>query len=86
MARADLLALKPETIAALANMGLVKRALREIAAGEGPALEEDATGVVTGTSKDGIVTKLAPGVRLADAPARVGRRRGARHRGARLDH
>ncbi len=80
MARADLLALKPETIAALANMGLVKRALREIAAGEGPALEEDAAGVVTGTSKDGSVTKLAPGVRLADAPCSCGAVAVCRHR------
>ena len=42
--RADLLALTPEKVAALANLGLVKRAQKEIAAGQGPRLEEAADG------------------------------------------
>ena len=40
MSRKDLLALTPEAVAALANLGLVKRAQREIAEGNGPVLEE----------------------------------------------
>ena len=68
MSRPDLLALSPESIASLANLGLVKRALREIAAGEGPVITEDAAGVVTGTFNDGVVAKLVPGVSLRETP------------------
>ena len=68
VSRADLLALTPASVAALANLGLVKRAQREIAAGEGPELAEDDAGVVTGRFKDGVVTTLVPG-----ADSRTGR-------------
>ena len=64
MSRADLLSLTPASVAALANLGLVKRAQREIESGKGPALAEDDSGVVTGTFEDGIVTKIPPGVPL----------------------
>ncbi len=70
--RADLLALSPESIAALANLGLVKRAQKEIAAGQGPALEEDDAGVVTGRFADGTVTRLVPGKPLREAPCSCG--------------
>jgi hypothetical protein len=74
------LALSPEGIASLANLGLVKRAQREIAAGEGPALEEDAAGVVTGTFNDGVVARLIPGRSLRDAPCSCGAVTVCRHR------
>src|SRR5262249_22441884 len=62
--REDLLALTPEKVTALSNAGLVKRALRELEAGQGPRLEEDAKGVVRGTFPDGVVATLPPGVLL----------------------
>ena len=80
MSRSDLLALTPASVAALANLGLVKRAQREIEAGKGPQLEEDASGVVTGTFEDGIVTKIPPGVPLRDAPCTCGSTTVCRHR------
>ncbi len=80
MSRKDLLSLTPESVAALANLGLVKRAQREIAGGTGPSLEEDEAGVVTGTFPDGVVTKLPPNVLLRDAPCSCGATTVCRHR------
>jgi hypothetical protein len=80
MSRADLLALTPESLAALANVGLVKRAQRELAAGEGPAVSEDADGVVTGTFKDGIVARLVPNKTLKETPCTCGAAGTCRHR------
>jgi len=65
--RADLMALTPETVASLANLGLVKRALKELEQGKGPTLLESDEGVVRGTFEDGIVTELAPNRSLKDA-------------------
>ena len=42
MTREDLIALTPDVLAALSNRGLVKRATREVDAGERPVLTEDA--------------------------------------------
>lgn len=78
--RADLLALTPEKLAALANAGLVKRAQRELERGQGPRVEEDAAGVVTGTFADGVVAALPPGVALGDAPCSCGAVGACRHR------
>ena len=78
--RADLLALTPATVTALANVGLVKRAQREIEAGAGPALEEDAAGIVTGRFADGTVTTLPPNVALHAAPCSCGAATICRHR------
>jgi len=78
--RQDLVALTPEKVAALANMGLVKRALREIEEGKGPALDEDSSGVVSGTFADGVVATLPPGVLLRDAPCTCGAVSVCRHR------
>ena len=64
--RADLIALTPEAVAALANVGLVKRAQKEIEQGKGPALVEEADGTVVGTFDDGVVAKLPPGKLLRD--------------------
>lgn len=75
-----MLALEPASVAALANLGLVKRAQREIAAGQGPELEEDDAGVVTGRFTDGVVTKIPPSVLLRDAPCTCGATTVCRHR------
>ncbi len=64
--RADLVALTPEALAALANVGLVKRAQRELDQGKGPRLEESADGTVTGHFDDGVVTRLPPNTTLRD--------------------
>ena len=80
MSRPDLLALTPEAVTALANAGLVKRALREIAEGQGPRLDEDAAGVVAGTFADGVVAKLVPGKTLKETPCTCGAANVCRHR------
>ena len=77
--RDDLAALTPETVAALANLGLVKRALKEIEAGKGPTLAE-ADGTVVGTFEDGVVAKLPVGVPLKDAPCTCGAAGACRHK------
>lgn len=78
--RADLAALTPEAVAALANLGLVKRAQRELAEGKGPALEEDEAGTVTGASPDGAVVTWPPGASLRDARCTCGAPGACRHR------
>jgi hypothetical protein len=78
--RADLLALTPEAIAALANLGLVKRAQREIAEGKGPALAEEDDGTVVGTFADGVVARLLPGKAMKDSPCSCGAASVCRHR------
>jgi hypothetical protein len=64
MARADLLALSDETLAALSNRGIVKRSVREVGDGKGPAIDEAADGTVTGRFADGTEVVLAPGATL----------------------
>jgi hypothetical protein len=73
--RADLLALTPESLALFSNAGLVKRAQKEVDSGAGPTLDEDASGTVVATSKDG---RPHPG----DPPARCARRLPHDRRGA----
>ena len=80
MTRPDLLALAPESVAALANLGLVKRAQREIATGQGPKLEEDASGVVIGRFDSDVETRVPPGVPLRDASCSCGAKTVCRHR------
>lgn len=67
MARADLLALTDDGLIQLANAGLVKRALREVAAGQGPALAEAADGTVEARFPDGTLTRLGPGRQPGEA-------------------
>jgi hypothetical protein len=67
MARADLLALTDDTLSALANRGIVKRSVREVAEGKGPSVAESADGTVTGTFPDGTEVVLAPGATLERA-------------------
>ncbi len=66
--RSDLLHLTEDDLVTLANRGLVKRATREIEAGQ-PSFEvsEDDQGNVTVRWSDGVETVLPAGVALADA-------------------
>lgn len=61
MARPDLRALTDDGLIQLANAGLVKRALREVAADQGPDLAEAGDGTVEARFADGTVTRLGPG-------------------------
>ncbi|MFI1518781.1 hypothetical protein [Kitasatospora cineracea] len=63
-ARADLLALDADTLAALANRGLVKRAARELDSGAGASVSLDAAGEVTAAFPDGSRAALPAGVPL----------------------
>jgi hypothetical protein len=72
VSRADLLALTPEAVATFANVGLVKRAQREIAEGAGPALHEESDGTIVGTFADGVVARLPLGTSLKAAPCTCG--------------
>lgn len=80
MSRKDLLALTPEAVASLANLGLVKRAQREIAEGQGPALEEQPDGTVIGKFSDGTIAKLLAGKTLKDAQCSCNAQTVCRHR------
>ncbi|WP_394827369.1 hypothetical protein [Pendulispora albinea] len=80
MSRLDLLALTPEALASLANVGLVKRAQRELEGGAGPALDEAPDGTVSGTFENGIVARLPPSTTLAAAPCTCGATGICRHR------
>ncbi|MEE1742193.1 hypothetical protein PUR49_37590 [Streptomyces sp. BE147] len=63
-ARRDLLALTPDTLAALANRGLVKRATKELDAGAVPAVTTDPDATVRARFEDGTATALPPGAGL----------------------
>ena len=78
--RADLLALDPDTLAAMANRGLVKRAAKELDAGSGPELECDPDGTVRGSFPDGARTVLPPGAGPTSAGCDCGAPGVCRHR------
>jgi hypothetical protein len=80
VSRADLLALTPESLAALANVGLVKRAQRELAEGSAPELSEEPDGTVVGVFKDGVTTRLVPRKPLKECPCTCGAAGTCRHR------
>ncbi|MGW4227716.1 hypothetical protein ACWEF9_00255 [Streptomyces sp. NPDC004980] len=63
-ARADLLALTPDTLTALANRGLVKRATKEVDAGAVPTVTTDPDRTVRGSFDDGTTASLPPGAGL----------------------
>jgi DNA-binding transcriptional ArsR family regulator len=85
--RDDLLAPQIPALAALTDMGLVKRAQKELEQGKVPAIDVDADGTVTATFDDGGVTRLIPGKGVRDAPCSCGASGGCRHRvGAVLAH
>ncbi|MGW4807697.1 hypothetical protein [Kitasatospora sp. NPDC004272] len=62
--RSDLLALDADTLAALANRGLVKRATRELESGAGASVALGADGEVSASFPDGSRTALPAGVPL----------------------
>jgi hypothetical protein len=62
--RADLLALSDDSLAALANRGIVRRAAREGADGKGPIIEVEASDAVIGRFPDGVTTTLPAGATL----------------------
>lgn len=64
VSRADLLALTPDTLSALANRGLVKRATKELDAGTAPSLTTEPDTTVRARFDDGITAVLPPGVGL----------------------
>ncbi len=78
--RADLLALTPESLALFSNVGLVKRAQKEVDSGAGPTLDEDASGTVVATSKDGATTRLLPATPLRATSCSCGAAGACRHR------
>lgn len=80
MSRDDLMALTPEALASLSNLGLVKRAQRELAEGVVPHIAEDAEGTVTGTYPDGTVAQLPANTPLKAAPCSCGASAVCRHR------
>ncbi|KJS63871.1 hypothetical protein VM95_01235, partial [Streptomyces rubellomurinus] len=78
--RPDLLALDAGTLASLANRGLVKRAAREVAAGDGPVPVLDPDGTLRGTCPDGSVVALPPGTGLDGGSCTCGAPGVCRHR------
>ncbi len=80
MIRADLLALTPEALVRLANVGLVKRAQKEIDGGILPTLVEEPDGTVVASARDGASTRLPRGVPLQSAPCTCGASQVCRHR------
>ncbi|MBL1082398.1 hypothetical protein JK359_10450 [Streptomyces actinomycinicus] len=80
MTRADLLALTPDTLASLANRGLVKRAQKDLAAGCGPMVTTGDEGTVRGTFPDGTETALPPGRGLDAAECTCAAAGPCRHR------
>ncbi|MDX8140681.1 SWIM zinc finger family protein [Lentzea sp. BCCO 10_0061] len=80
MTRPDLMALTPDALAALANRGLVKRAVKELDAGVVPALDTDPAGAVQGKFPDGTTTTLPPGIALDAARCSCGAAGVCRHR------
>jgi hypothetical protein len=67
--RPDLLALGDDSLAMLANRGIVKRSAREVAEGRGPTLDMADDGTVTGAFADGTRVVLAPGTTIDSATA-----------------
>ncbi|MDX2094236.1 MAG: SWIM zinc finger family protein [Kofleriaceae bacterium] len=80
MNRPDLLALTADALMRLSNVGLVKRAQKELASGVVPTLVEDADGTVTATARDGASTRLARGVALQQTTCTCGSTQVCRHR------
>ncbi len=78
--RDDLLHLSPEALSHAANAGIVKRALREMAAGSRPRLEVDAAGTLDATFDDGIHCRWPIGITIQNAPCSCGASVVCRHR------
>ncbi len=67
-----LLRLTPEALAQLTNLGLVKRAQREVEAGAPAQLGRGEDGVLRAEFADGVRTEFAPGQGVADARCSCG--------------
>ncbi|MEV0407034.1 hypothetical protein [Actinoallomurus sp. NPDC050550] len=80
MIRADLLALTPDALAALANRGLVKRATKELDAGNAPAVDVAPDGAVHGRFPDGAEALLPDGGGLEGASCTCAATGVCRHR------
>ncbi|THV38500.1 hypothetical protein [Glycomyces buryatensis] len=80
MRREDLLTLTPDSLAALANRGLVKRAAKELDAGTVPDLDLAADGTVTAAFPDGATTVLPAAGGLEAATCTCGAAAKCRHR------
>lgn len=65
--RTDLLELGTEALTALANPGFVKKAIKDVEAGQAPRIEEDADGTVHARHADGTHTTLPTGRTLREA-------------------
>lgn len=70
--RPDLARLTPEALAQLANLGLVKRAQKELAGGYVPSIEIAADGLLTAEFPDQVRTEFAPGAGLKEARCSCG--------------
>lgn len=78
--REDLLRLTPQAIAAAANMGLLKRAQKDLDEGKLPIVETAHDGAVSATFPDGARATLLPGKALKDCPCTCGATTVCRHR------
>lgn len=72
MSADPLLRLTPEALAQLTNLGLVKRAQREVEGGAPAQLGRGEDGALRGEFADGVVTEFAPGQGVADARCSCG--------------
>ena len=70
--RADLMRLSPEALAQLANVGLLKRAQRELESGYLPALQLASDGTLTASFPDAVVTEFPPAAGLKEAKCSCG--------------
>ncbi|NDU73904.1 hypothetical protein GWI34_14840 [Actinomadura sp. DSM 109109] len=80
MIRADLLALTPDALAALANRGLVKRAAKDLDAGSGPEITVSPDGGIDGAFPDGTTASLPAGAGLEAARCSCAATGTCRHR------
>ncbi|MEV3926606.1 hypothetical protein [Actinomadura coerulea] len=80
MTRADLLALTPDALAALANRGLVKRAAKDLDAGAGPEVTVSPDGGIDGAFPDGTTASLPAGAGLEAARCSCAATGTCRHR------
>lgn len=78
--RQDLLELMPESLTALANPGFVKRAQKDIAAGQLPSLSQDVDGTVHALFEDRVRTQIGPRDSLRDAACTCAASGMCRHR------
>ena len=78
--RPDLLHLSPEALAQVANLGVVKRAVRELDGGYRPELSLDAEATLVARFSDGLVTTWARGKPIQHSHCSCGAASVCRHR------